>query len=391
MAKWFPLKSYLWQNSYMDRKNVLTSIDWWLVLAIIPILGASLITMDSFTGDSSFATHQLVWIVISFMAMFAVNAIDLRFLRSTWVSVTLFSFITFLLALLFALGKISHGAQSWFSFGFFSFQPSDFAKLALIIILAKYFSRRHIEIANIRHILVSGFYAFVFFALVLLHPDLGSAVMIMLIWLGMVMVSGISKKHLFGMIVLAVVAFVLLWTFGLQEYQKNRIRNFVNPLADIHGAGYNAYQSMVAVGSGQWLGKGVGYGTQSRLKFLPEYQTDFIFAAFAEEWGFVGVVILFSLYGVIVWRLIKMALHGATNFEILFCAGVAVYFVVHFFINVGMNIHLLPVTGTPLPLMSYGGTHLLTEFLLIGMAMSMGKYSRPAHISVVKNEFIGPQ
>jgi rod shape determining protein RodA len=207
----------------------------------------------------------------------------------------------------------------------------------------------------------------------------------------MVMVSGISKKHLLIMIAAVAIIFSLVWSFGFKEYQKNRIRNFVNPLSDIHGAGYNAYQSTVAVGSGGLWGKGVGYGTQSRLKFLPEYQTDFIFAAFAEEWGFAGIFILFTLYGIIMWRIIRSALRGATNFEILYSAGVAIYFIVHIVVNVGMNMHLLPVTGTPLPFMSYGGTHIMSEFLLLGILMSMRRYSRPAHKDSTKNEFIGPR
>ncbi len=370
-----------------DRRR----IDWWLLFATIPILGAGLITMHSFTGDSTFASHQMIWILFSLGIFFAVSFVDLRFLRTRWVAISIYAFALTMLVLLTFLGKISHGAEGWFSFGLFSFQPSDFAKVALIIILAKYFSRRHIAIANVRHILISGAYAFLLFVLVLLHPDLGSAMIIILIWLGMVMVSGISKKHLLAMIGIGVLAFVLLWTFGFQEYQKNRIRNFIDPLSDIHGAGYNAYQSTIAVGSGQLWGKGVGYGTQSRLKFLPEYQTDFIFAAFAEEWGFTGVVILFSLYGFIVLRIILNAVRGATNFEILFGAGVAVYFIVHIFINVGMNIQLLPVTGTPLPFMSYGGTHTLSEFLLLGILMAQRRYARPVHKEAGKNEFIGPQ
>jgi rod shape determining protein RodA len=333
----------------------------------------------------------MIGIVVSLAVFFGISYIDMRFLRSTWVSVTLFALSVSFLVALFILGRVSHGAQSWFSFGSFSFQPSDFAKIALIIILAKYFSRRHIEIANVRHILVSGAYAFVIFALVLVHPDLGSALIIALIWLGMTMVSGISKKHLFATIAIAALVFAVLWNFGFKTYQKDRISNFVNPLADIHGAGYNAYQSTIAVGSGGLFGKGVGYGTQSRLKFLPEYQTDFIFAAFSEEWGFAGIIILFTLYGIIIWRIIKNAMNGATNFEILFGAGVAVYFIVHIGINVGMNMHLLPVTGTPLPFMSYGGTHILSEFLALGILMAMRKYSRTAHKDLTKNEFVGPQ
>jgi rod shape determining protein RodA len=185
-------------------------------------------------------------------------------------------------------------------------------------------------------------------------------------------------------------AFAGLWSFGFKDYQKDRIKNFIHPLTDIHGTGYNAYQSTVAVGSGQLWGKGVGYGTQSRLKFLPEYETDFIFAAFAEEWGFLGVLILFTFFGIVVWRIVLLAMSGATNFEILFGAGIAIFFIVHILVNIGMNIQLLPVTGTTLPFLSYGGTHILTEFVGLGMLMGMRRYARVAHKDRTQNEFIGP-
>lgn len=380
------------KSSYtLTKETSRRGMDWWLFGATIPILAAGITTMFSFTGNNSFASHQFVWVLIAIAVFFGISFIDMRFLRVTWVSVMAFVVSIILLSALFVLGSVTNGSRSWFDLGSFSFQPSDFAKLALIVILAKYFSRRHIEIANVRHILVSGMYAFVLFALVLASPDLGSAMIVFFVWLGMVMVSGISKKHLFSMIALGLVIFGLLWSFGFKDYQKDRIRSFVDPLADIHGTGYNAYQSTVAVGSGQLWGKGLGYGTQSRLKFLPEYQTDFIFAAFAEEWGFAGVFILLSLYGVILWRIIANAMIGATNFEILFGAGVAVFFIVHIVVNVGMNMRLLPVTGTPLPFMSYGGTHILTEFLALGILMAMRRYSRSVHKDEVKNEFIGPQ
>ena len=151
----------------------------------------------------------------------------------------------------------------------------------------------------------------------------------------------------------------------------------------------NAYQSTIAVGSGKFLGKGVGYGTQSRLKFLPEYETDFIFAAFAEEWGYVGVLILFILFGIVIYRILISATIGATNFEILYGLGVVIYFMVHFVINVGMNMGLLPVTGITVPFMSYGGSHLLTECASLGILMGMRKYSRAAHKDSMKNEFLG--
>ena len=163
----------------------------------------------------------------------------------------------------------------------------------------------------------------------------------------------------------------------------------MNPLADIRGTGYNAFQSTVAVGSGELLGKGVGFGTQSRLKFLPEYETDFIFSAFSEEWGFLGVLFLFSLYGLVFWRLILSAWHGATNFETLFCVGAVVFFLSHFLIHVGMNIGLLPVTGTTLPFMSYGGSHLLSGYSILGVIMGMRKYRRAADRESATNEVVG--
>lgn len=367
------------------------NIDWVLFLVTIPLLAAGLSTMHSFTDDSTFAWHQFLWIVASIIMFFAISTVDVRFLRLRSVSAFLFTASVIILSALFLIGKVSHGAANWIDFGLFSFQPSDFAKLALIIILAKYFSRRHIDIANIRHIIVSGIYTFIFFILVLLHPDLGSAIIMFLIWLGMVMVSGISKKHLFGLLALVVFGFTLLWFVGFHDYQKQRIINFIHPLTDVRGSGYNSYQSTIAVGSGELLGKGVGYGTQSRLKFLPEFQTDFIFAAFSEEWGFIGVLLFFVLYGILIWRIIVNATHGATNFEILYGVGVAIFFIVHLLVNVGMNIHLLPVTGTPLPFMSYGGTHIMTEYIALGILMAMRRYARPAHKDTVKNEFLGPQ
>lgn len=374
----------------MVSMKKLANIDWILVLATLPLLGAGLVTMNSFVGDGHFLGRQFIWIAVSFLIFFVCSCVDFRFLRKTWVSVALFVASCGVLTLLVAVGHVSRGAASWFSLGAFSLQPSDPIKLVIVIILAKYFSRRHIEIANIRHILVSGFYAFVIFAFVLIQPALGSAIIIFFIWFGMVLVSGISKRHLLAMGIISIVAFAALWHFALHDFQKARIENFIHPLTNIQGTGYNSYQSTVAVGSGGFTGKGVGYGTQSRLKFLPEYQTDFIFAAFAEEWGFVGVFLLFFLFAVIIWRIIKIAMSGETNFEILFGAGVAILIMVHFIINVGMNIQLLPVTGITLPFLSYGGTHLVTEFAGLGILMGMRRYARVAHKDSAKNEFIGP-
>jgi rod shape determining protein RodA len=370
-------------------KSRFLQIDWLLVIFLIPVLFAGLVTMKSFTTVTPYFSHQLIFIGISFVVFFIFAHVDFRFLRRTDVLVAIFLFFISLLILILFVGHTSNGAKSWFNFGSFSFQPSDMMKLVLILVLAKYFSRRHVEIRNIKHIFISAIYALVPFLLVFFQPDFGSAMIIFLIWFGMTLVSGISKKHLMVVIGFGVVVLGLFWVFIFAPYQKARIVNFVNPLSDVRGSGYNVYQSTVAVGSGQLFGKGVGFGTQSRLKFLPEYQTDFVFAAFAEEWGFVGVLLLFILVGLILWRILRSAMLGATNFEILFGIGLSIYIASHMIINIGMNIGLMPVTGITMPFMSYGGSHLITEFMGLGILMGMRGYSRVAHRDDMRNEFLG--
>lgn len=363
-------------------------IDWVLLFATLPLLLAGLLTMNSFAGENYYFTRQLVWIGVSLAVCLGASLLDWRFLKRGGILTALFFIMCGALTALFLVGQV-RGVQSWVQLGLFSVQPADFAKLLVIIILAKYFSRRHIEIANVRHIFVSGMYAFIPFALVFLQPDFGSAVIIAAIWLGMVMVSGVSKKHLGVVFGVAIVAFAILWTSVFAPYQKARIMTFLNPLADVRGAGYNANQAQIAVGSGQMWGKGVGFGTQSRLKFLPEYQTDFVFAAFAEEWGFGGVLLVFGLYGLVIWRILKNALHAPSNFEMLYCVGLSIYLMTHIIIHVGMNIGLLPVTGIPIPFMSYGGSHLVAEYLGLGILMGMRRFSRAAHRDDMRNEFLG--
>lgn len=369
--------------------NKFSKIDWLLFLFILPVLGAGLVTMKNFNGADAFFEHQIIWIGVSFIVFFIFSTIDFRFLKRTDVLVALFLTFSALLVLVFIFGHKTNGARSWFSFGGFSFQPSDMMKLVVILLLSKYFSRRHVEIRNIKHLFISGLYALIPFLLVFFQPDLGSAMIIFFIWFGMALVSGISKKHLLLVVGSGLAIFAALWIFTLHPYQKARVLNFVNPLADVHGTGYNVYQSIIAVGSGQVMGKGAGLGTQSRLNFLPEYQTDFIFAAFAEEWGFLGALLLFILLGLILWRILHNALLGATNFEMLFGIGLAIYFMSHFIINIGMNIGLMPVTGITLPLMSYGGSHLITEFMGLGILMGMRAYRTVAHRDDMRNEFLG--
>jgi rod shape determining protein RodA len=355
--------------------SLFKGIDIYLVSAALVLTALGLVTMYSYQGDNLYFNRQVLWIGIAIFLMLLALIPDYRFLRVGNTTFALYLFFVFLLVLVLFIGEVTLGAQSRFNLGFFSLQPADPAKLVLIAVLAKYFSKRHELIGDFRHIVISGLYTVVFFGLVFIQPDFGSAIILFFIWFGMILVAGIKLKHLAIVFLLGALAFGGMWQFAFQDYQKARIMTFLNPLADIQGTGYNAYQSTIAVGSGQWYGKGIGYGTQSKLQFLPEYETDFIFAAFAEEWGLIGVLVLFGLFGAVIWRLLLHAARAATNFERLFATGVAILFVSHFFVHIGMNIGLLPVTGTTVPFLSYGGTHLMTEFLGIGIVMAMSRYA----------------
>lgn len=365
-------------------------IDWFLFAAALAISLLGLVTMRPFIGEGeSFFDRQIIWIAIAVSVFFLASLPEYTFLRRTPIVASLYAIILALLAFIFVAGTVVKGAQQRFDLGFFALQPSDPAKLILIIVLAKYFARRHVEIANFRHIFISGAYAAASIILVFLQPDFGGAIIIASIWFGMVLVAGISWKHLAFLLVTGIVVAGSLWTFVLQDYQKTRVLTFIHPLADIHGAGYNAYQSTVAVGSGEFLGKGIGFGTQSKLRFLPEYQTDFIFAAFAEEWGFLGVLIVLGLYTLVIVRTLAIAAHGSDNFAVLFGVGVVLMFLAHIIVHVGMNLGLLPVTGTTIPFMSYGGSHLVTEFLALGILMGLRRSSRPVNRVVDRTELVG--
>lgn len=356
-------------------RGLFGGFDVWLFASVVLLTFLGLVTMYTFQGDNGYFERQIIWIGIAIAAFFAALIPDYRFLRSGHTTFILFILSVLSLFGLVFFGEVTLGAQSRYDLGFFDFQPSEPAKLILIAVLAKYFSKRHVLIGDFRYILISGLYAFTIFGFLFIQPDFGSAIIIFFVWFGMVLVAGIKLRHLALVFVLGALAFGGMWQFAFQDYQKDRIMTFLNPLEDIEGTGYNAYQSTIAVGSGQFWGKGVGYGTQSKLQFLPEYETDFIFAAFAEEWGLVGVSVLFVLFGFVVWRLLHFAVHAATNFERLFTTGVAMLLVSHFFVHIGMNIGLLPVTGTTIPFLSYGGTHLITEFIALGVVMAMTRYT----------------
>ncbi len=375
--------------SVSSRRLSQISGDWTLFVPALVLSLMGILTMSTFGQGVSVAPRQFLWLCIACVLYITVSSLDMRLVRTTPVIMTLYTIAAILLAALLVIAHPVMGARAWFSFGGVAFQPADFAKLAMLMLLAKYLSRRHVEIGDIRHIIVSGLYAGILIGLIVVEPDMGNAIIFSATWLGMMLVSGISKKHLALLGFLALAAGLVLWFGGLKEYQRQRILSFVNPAYDIHGSGYNAYQAEIAVGSGQLFGKGIGQGTQSKLKFLPEYQTDFIFAAFAEEWGFAGVALLLALYGALFVRLVQIARAAATNFDTFFTLGFLILLACHTAIHVGISLGLLPVTGTTIPFMSSGGSHLMLEFGGLGIITSLAKYGHGGSRDVRTQELLG--
>jgi rod shape determining protein RodA len=362
---------------------------WPLLATALTLAFLGVLTMSPFDGSMSLAPRQLIWIGIGCAVYAGCALLDMRFIRRPQIIIAGYVVAVVLLSALLVLGHTIMGAKSWFDFGFVAFQPADFAKLVMIALLAKYFSRRHMEMGNIMHIVVSGLYASAIIVLVLVQPDLGTAVILMTVWFGMVLVSGIPLRHLAIVCMAGLVLAAGLWLFGLKEHQRARIMTFINPAADIRGTGYNAYQATVASGSGELWGKGIGYGTQSKLRFLPEYQTDFIFAAYAEEWGFAGVVLLLLLYGFLLFQLLSIARRSATNFDALFTIGVLILFLAHVGFHAGINLGLLPVTGTTIPFMSSGGSHVVVEFAALGIIASLAQQGRSVPRERAMQEYEG--
>lgn len=354
--------------------QTIKNLDWLLIAAVFLLSGLGLLTVYSAGNSGSvFFEKQLIWLSVGFFFMLAAGFFDYRIFKNYSSSVAgIYLLAVLLLSLLFIFGSNIRGSLAWFQFGGVTFEPVELVKLILIITLAKYFSARHTEIYRWHHFIVSGLYAALPSFLVFVQPDFGSAAILFFIWFGMLTVAGLKTKHLLVLIsLLAVVSFVG-WSYVLHDYQRERLSSFLSPQSDPLGSGYNILQSTIAVGSGGWLGKGLGRGTQSQLNFLPEQHTDFIFAAIAEEWGFLGVFFFISLLVFIFWRLAKSALSANNNFSKLFISGFMILILAQSFINIGMNLGILPITGVSLPFVSYGGSNLLMNFLALGLIQSIG-------------------
>ena len=350
-------------------------VDWVLLFAAALLLGVGLAVLYSISmataseGGLTIFWRQLIFAVIGVAAMlfFALTNYQNLKLQSTPVYFATLGMLFFVLL----VGKSINGTAGWIGFGSFHVQPVEVAKLSMIIFLASFISQKKMELGETGRLIASLILCGIMILLVIKQPDFGSAMVLIGIWLGMTLVSGVSFKKIIIMVVISLLISVGTW-FHLQSYQKDRILNLVRPGSmDIRGAGYNVNQAVIAVGSGGAVGKGIGHGSQSQLNFLPEKQTDFIFASLAEELGLLGSLFVIGLYGILFYRMRMIALSAPDNFGFLITIGVMLMFFLQVWENIGMNIGLLPVTGIPLPLLSYGGSSLITIMASIGILSSI--------------------
>lgn len=286
-----------------------------------------------------------------------------------YAAVIYFFGLVLLITVLF-FGQQIRGVRGWFVIGPLSFQPVEFVKLFAVIFFAKYFSERGNVLYQNQEFLKSLVLILPYLVLLVWQPDLGSAFIVAVIWLLMMLFTKVRARQIITLFFLALFTLVVSWNF-LADYQQNRLKTFIDPTVDPQGAGYNIRQALTAVGSGQWLGKGLGEGTQSQLRFLPENHSDFIFAVIAEEFGFVGASLLLVLYLILFWRLIKITKSAKDQFGFFLTVGIMVFVATQTFMNISMNLSLFPVTGIPLPLVSQGGSSLWSILLALGLVQSV--------------------
>ncbi|OGM98623.1 MAG: hypothetical protein A3C71_02935 [Candidatus Yanofskybacteria bacterium RIFCSPHIGHO2_02_FULL_43_15c] len=364
-----PRKSF--KNSI---SNYFKEIDLPLFAAIAAISLFSILNMYGIEGFGSFFTKQVIFVTVGLGVMVLLSFFNYRYLKNYSFPVLLLYFISVFLLLLTFYSRSVRGVNAWIVLGQFTFEPAELAKLMLIVLMAKYFSQRHVHVNQLKHILISGIYFGIPVLIILVQPDLGSAIIFSLIWISILVAVGINKKHLFLLAVLAVMISYGSWMFVLRPYQKDRLLTFVNPGNDPRGSGYNLIQSKIAIGSGYWFGNGLGKGSQSTLGFLPESHNDFVFAATAEQFGFVGVGLVMSAILFIIYRILAIGRGVISNFGKIFSVGITIFIFNHAIISASVNIGLMPVTGIPFPFLSYGGSYLISIMSGLGILQSIKRY-----------------
>lgn len=348
--------------------------DWPLAISslLLCCFGLTAIYSASVAKDNmSLFYKQAFFVAVGFFLMFFLSYFDWRILKNrSYIAVFLYFVCLALLGGLFFV-KGHRGIQGWYDLGGFYFNPIELVKIVLITMLAKYFSSRHAEMYSFVHVIVSGLYVVLPCILIFMQPDIGSILVIVSLWVGILFVSGIRLRHVILLLIIGLIIALGSWQFLLKDYQRQRIVNFSNPEIDYLGSGWNQQQMLIAIGSGGLFGKGIAKGSQVQLGFLPEPHTDFIFCVIAEEMGLFGVLALFSTLMFFLWRVMRLAFHAPDNFSRLFVAGVGISFFAQSMINLAMNLKLFPIVGIPLPLVSYGGGNLVFMFLGLGILQSI--------------------
>ncbi|MBF0536875.1 MAG: rod shape-determining protein RodA [Nitrospirae bacterium] len=360
------------------NRQYLKLFDWYTLLLLLVISLTGVLTVYSATRpilsslQPNYYIKQLLWIVIGMVCVFAMVLYDYLWLKNFAYVLYIVGIVMLILVLI--VGRSGLGAQRWFDLGLFSFQPSELFRVILIIAIAKYLSSIKGQLTKWTFISSAIIFGLVPFILIIKQPHLGTGLILLMTYFFMALSKKIERRILTTMLVIVVLLGPLLgkpiWK-NLKDYQKNRIVAFIDPSRDPRGIGYQIEQSKITIGSGMIVGRGYLKGTQGPLKFLPEKHTDFIFSVFAEEWGFVGSVVIFSLYLLLFLRGVDTALKAKDDFAGYVAIGITFMLFLYFLINIGMVIGVMPVVGVPIPLMSYGGTSIITNFLAVGILINI--------------------
>ncbi|MFH0987308.1 MAG: FtsW/RodA/SpoVE family cell cycle protein [Patescibacteria group bacterium] len=358
----------------------LKKIDWSLLFFSLLLAAVGLSALFSFSlssKDWSWFLRQAIFLLVGFLLAILISLIDVKALKEGSIFVFTVYVISILLLIgLFFFAPLIRGTRSWYALGDFTLEPVEIVKIVFLLLFAKYFSQRHVELYQPGHIILSAVYAFFPAVLVFFQPDFGSAMILILLWLSMMLVAGIKRNHLLIILAVGLIAMVISWSFILTGEQRERFMTFLNPYLDPTGSGYHILQSIITVGSGGIFGKGfLNPLTQAKLGFLPEAHTDFIFASFSEIFGLLGILFLFLVFALFFWRLFRTLKICEDNFSRLLVSGFIILVGIQTFINIAMNIGLLPITGIPLPFLSYGGSSLLSLFIGIGLVESVRLHS----------------
>jgi len=355
-------------------KIYLKNFDWILFSAVILLSALGLaeiysIALGQGTLDLLNFQKQIGFIFLGVVLLFLFSFLDYHFLRNSSYYIYIIGILVLISVLIF--GQSIRGTKGWFYIFGLGIQPVEFIKIILILFLARFFSSVALRSRPIKQLILSGFFSFILIFLVLLQPDFGSALLLSSIWLVTILLVGFDKKYFIVIAVLLLIIMAGAWSFGFKDYQKQRIITFINPSFDSLDKGYNATQATIAVGSGGLVGRGLGFGSQSQLKFLPEAQNDFIFAVISEELGFVGSVLTIFLFCVIFFKCLLSIKKTKNDFGVFFILIAMGLIFIEMFINIGMNTGIMPIVGISLPFVSYGGSALLSSYILIGIIQSI--------------------